>query len=186
MAEVSSEGGGGKPKSGKPRQKKMSLKIDMTPMVDLAFLLLTFFMLTTAFNEPQAMEIPNPHKEVKHPVNVEDVLNVILAPGDRLYYYKGADKDQAQEASFSASDQNYVGNILVKARDLNFKNRAGSDSTRFRFTVLIKPAEGSRYKNLVDIFDELNTANIRSYSLFDPSRDELGMIKELENKGGAQ
>jgi biopolymer transport protein ExbD len=63
MAEVSQGGGGGgHKKGGKVRAKKASTKIDMTPMVDLAFLLLTFFMLTTTFNKPQTMEITMPEK----------------------------------------------------------------------------------------------------------------------------
>jgi biopolymer transport protein ExbD len=182
MAEVNFESGGGKPKAAKPRQKKMSLKIDMTPMVDLAFLLLTFFMLTTAFSKPEAMKISVPPNQKKHPVNVADIVNLILAPGDRLYYYNGTDPAHAKEVSFSPANKNYVGRFLVKAKEDNFKNRAGGDSSRFRFTVLIKPADGSRYKNLVDILDEMHISGIKNYCLMDVSPDELSMIKEREQK----
>jgi hypothetical protein len=143
-------------------------------------------MLTTAFNKPKAMEIPNPHKEVSHPVNEKDILNVILAQGDRVYYYAGIDETHAKEASFSPADKNYLGKILADARDNNLKNRAGSDSLKFRFTVLVKPAEGSRYKNLVDIFDELNTLKIKNYSLMDPSAGELNTIKNLDTKSAVR
>ena len=92
MAEISQSGGGGS-KDGKVRSKKSSTKIDMTPMVDLAFLLLTFFMLTTTFNKPQTMEITMPEKvqkDDKQPmVNEKKVLTVVLGEIDKVYWYVG-------------------------------------------------------------------------------------------------
>src|ERR1043165_5448224 len=90
MAEVSQQGGGGRPKTGKPKGKKQSTHIDMTPMVDLAFLLLTFFMLATSFSKPQSLEIKMPKKDnnVEPPkANWQDVLNLALAPHDKIIYY---------------------------------------------------------------------------------------------------
>ena len=57
MAEIAESGGGGLGKGGKKRAKKQSTRVDMTPMVDLAFLLLTFFVLTSTFSKPKSMEI---------------------------------------------------------------------------------------------------------------------------------
>src|ERR1700755_1207826 len=93
MSEVSQQGGGGGKKDGKVRSKKSSTKIDMTPMVDLAFLLLTFFMLTTTFNKPQTMEITMPEKpkpEDKQPlVNDQKVLTLMLGKDNKIYWYIG-------------------------------------------------------------------------------------------------
>src|SRR6188508_1902508 len=98
MAEIQ-EGGGGGHKGGKKRAKKMSTKIDMTPMVDLAFLLLTFFMLTTTFNKPQTMEINMPTNE-KTPDPTElpasKALTVILGKNDKVYYYQGLNDGKVQ------------------------------------------------------------------------------------------
>lgn len=91
MAEIIESDSGGH-KKGKRRAKKHSTHIDMTPMVDLACLLLTFFILTTAFNEPKIMEIVMPSKEkVKDPPKVDDsrVVNVIMAENDQIFYYNG-------------------------------------------------------------------------------------------------
>lgn len=91
MAEIIENDGGGH-KKGKRRAKKHSTHIDMTPMVDLACLLLTFFILTTAFNEPKIMEIVMPSKEkVKDPPKVDDsrVINLIMAENDQIFYYNG-------------------------------------------------------------------------------------------------
>jgi biopolymer transport protein ExbD len=188
MAEVSSEGGGGKPKSGKPKQKKSSTRIDMTPMVDLAFLLLTFFMLTTSFSKPKTMPIQLPDKQKKEDKKVEinenDVLNIILAPGNRLYYYKGLQTPDVKQASFSVTSDKSIRKILITEQNENFRDRAHGDSSQFKFTVLIKPLEGSKYKNLVDIFDEMNISKIRSYALTDISPAEQKMIDDMEAKAG--
>lgn len=91
MAEIIENEGGGH-KKGKRRAKKHGTHIDMTPMVDLACLLLTFFMLTTAFSKPKVMEIVLPSKEkVTDPPKVDDsrVVNVILAENDQIFFYNG-------------------------------------------------------------------------------------------------
>jgi biopolymer transport protein ExbD len=188
MAEVSSEGGGGKPKSGKPKQKKSSTKIDMTPMVDLAFLLLTFFMLTTSFSKPKTMPIVLPEKpdkpETEIKINDKDVMHLILAPGDRLYYYIGITNPDVKQASYSPTSDMSIRKILKDEQAKNLA-RYGNDPKKYKFTVLIKPVDGSRYKNLVDIFDEMNIASVRSYALTDVTEVELGLIKNLEDQTGA-
>ena len=93
MAEVNTgDDGGGKKKHGKKRAKKSSTRIDMTPMVDLGFLLLTFFILTTTFNKPQAMEINMPTKEKTPEPNLvpaEHTLSILLTDKNVVYWYFG-------------------------------------------------------------------------------------------------
>ena len=90
MAEVSQDSG---KKDGKVRSKKTSTRIDMTPMVDLAFLLLTFFVMTTTLNKPQTMEITMPEKpkeQDKPPVvNEKRVLTLVLGGNNKVYWYLG-------------------------------------------------------------------------------------------------
>lgn len=94
MAEIAEEGGGGHGKEkGKKRAKKPSARIDMTPMVDLAFLLLTFFVLTSTFSKPKTMEIsypakPDPNENIKPP-EVKNGLTLILTKDNKIFYYKG-------------------------------------------------------------------------------------------------
>lgn len=95
MAELNTDdGGGGKKKHGKKRAKKSSTRIDMTPMVDLGFLLLTFFILTTTFNKPQAMQLTMP-KKVDDPtikpntVDDDHTLNVLMTKNNTVYWYFG-------------------------------------------------------------------------------------------------
>ena len=91
MAEIQqqADSGGG----GKKRAKKMSTKIDMTPMVDLAFLLLTFFMLTTTFNKPNVMQVTMPVKpkpdDPPSEIKSSNAMTLILGEANKVYYYEG-------------------------------------------------------------------------------------------------
>jgi biopolymer transport protein ExbD len=160
MAEIQPKGDGGG-KGGKKRAKKMSTKIDMTPMVDLAFLLLTFFMLTTTFNKPQTMEINMPVKDVKEEERNElkesEALTVILGKNDKIYYYQGMNNGTKQP-DLKTTDYSDKG-IRQVLLDLG--------RTIPKLTVLIKPVKTARYKNIVDILDEMNITNTRRYALVD-------------------
>src|ERR1043166_7954188 len=92
MAEIQGGGGEGGKKGGKVRSKKTSTRIDMTPMVDLAFLLLTFFVLTSTFAKPKTMEINYPAKPDPHdpPPKINNAITFLLTKDDGIYYYYGA------------------------------------------------------------------------------------------------
>ncbi len=169
MAEVSQGGGGGgHKKGGKVRAKKASTKIDMTPMVDLAFLLLTFFMLTTTFNKPQTMEITMPEKpkeEDKLPeVNEKKVVTLILGANDKVYWYHGITDPEVKVTDFSA---NGIRKVLLT-----------QNSQVPGMIILIKPSEESRYKNMVDILDEMNITNMQRFALVKITQEDKDLVKE--------
>jgi len=92
MADVNTGDGGGHGKHDKKRAKKSSTRIDMTPMVDLAFLLLTFFVLTSTFSKPKAMEInypADPDPKDPKPPKINNAITFILTKEDGIYYYPG-------------------------------------------------------------------------------------------------
>src|SRR3954471_5791787 len=108
MAQMeTSDGGGGKHKGG-VRSKKMSTRVDLTPMVDLAFLLITFFMLTTTMNKPKAMELNMPKKvddpELMQDVSECQVLHVILDTLDQVWYYEGLKVAGLQKTTFAGEE----------------------------------------------------------------------------------
>jgi len=168
MAEISDSGGGHGKKGGKIRAKKMSTKIDMTPMVDLAFLLLTFFMLTTTFNKPVTMELIMPEKpSEKDPppeVNEKKVLTLVLGKEDKIYWYIGITKPDVEVTDFSAAG---VRKIIRQYQQ-----------TIDKLLVLIKPSDESRYKNVVDILDEMNISAVKRYALVDVDKHDLQLIKD--------
>ena len=165
MAEINQSGG---KKDGKVRSKKTSTRIDMTPMVDLAFLLLTFFVMTTTLNKPQTMEITMPEKpknDDKPPVvNEKRVLTLVLGQNDKIYWYLGITDPKVEVTDFSS---NGVRNILMR------ENAAIKD-----MVVLIKPSDESRYKNVVDILDEMNISNVGRYALVEITDVDKELVKE--------
>ena len=175
MAEIQEKGG----KGGKGKPKKQSTKIDMTPMVDLGFLLLTFFILTTTFAKPQTMEINMPVKpkteEEKSELKASNALTLLLGANDKIYWYAGLPNEPTapgvQLTNYSASG---LRKIL-----LDRKNNPD-------LVVLIKPMdtdkEKSRYKNMVDVLDEMNITDTRKYAIVpvDP-RDEK-LVEEAKTK----
>ena len=163
-------------KGGKKRAKKMSTKIDMTPMVDLAFLLLTFFMLTTTFAKPNVMQLTMP---VKKTDDVEDTkikasqaMTIVLGKDNKAYYYFGLNtpndktvqKPELKVTNFSASGISQV--ILTRQRQ------------QPEPIILIKPTEDAKYRNMVDILDEMNITNQKKYALVKVPKDDLDLIKE--------
>src|SRR5688500_12165708 len=130
MSEVSQSGGGGKKGGGKVRAKKQSTKIDMTPMVDLAFLLLTFFILTTTFNKPKTMEVTMPDKvkdeAEQTKINENDILNLVLAENNKIYWWIGL----TPPATVTDFSKNGVRKLLLEQNGANPK-----------LMVLIKPKD---------------------------------------------
>lgn len=192
MAEIAQDGGGGHKKGGKVRSKKMSTRIDFTPMVDLGFLLITFFMLTTTLAKPNIMALVMPEKDIKkedvEPVKESKVLTLLLGGNDKVYYYEGITDAKLDSTDFSAEGLRKV--ILDKmdkvkgqfgTETYKKKNKEGVEEERTDgsfINVLIKPTKDSRYKNLVDALDEMAICKVRYYVILDVSELEEKFIKD--------
>lgn len=190
MAELDTGGGGGK-KGGKPRGKKASTRIDMTAMVDLAFLLLTFFVLTTTISKPNVMPVvippkvdPNDKEEVEPPKVAETkILTLILGQSDLIYAYPGIldpESGKIPEVSTIDFDPKKL-RTLIKERQNIVKAQFGDAK---ELIVLIKPLSTSRYNNMVDILDEMNISEVKKYTLAELNDNERKFIiaeKEPDN-----
>jgi len=168
MAEISQDGGG--KKGGKKRSKKASTKIDMTPMVDLGFLLITFFMLTTTLAKPVVMELNMPDKtetEEKSPVKMSETLTVI-PDAEKVYYYQGLPTDattQIQKTDYS--------NKGIRTVLFDLKKRIGDN-----FTIVIKASKGAKYKNMVDLLDECAITGNKRYAILEIDPATEGLVKK--------
>jgi biopolymer transport protein ExbD len=198
-------------KGGKRKAKKHSTRIDMTPMVDLMCLLITFFMLTTAFSKPKVMVITmpektdNPDDKNRPEIPKNRTLNILLTEGHKVYYYIGiadpkkpAELPQLIKTDFSKDGIRKF--LLIKNKDLFTKiaeyrdkrvtgkievadTTADSEIKKLKKEdqkgpiVLIKADEKTKYKDMVDIIDEMAICNIASYAVVDPSPIELEMLK---------
>lgn len=172
MAEIQEKGNSGKG-GGKKRAKKSSTKVDMTPLVDLAALLITFFMLTTTFNKPNTMEINMPvdpeNEEEQIALKASNAMTIILGENDNLYYYFGlaADNPEVEETDYS-------GNGIRKV--LTSPEVKGND----KMTVMIKAMDASRYKNVVDILDELKITDTRKFALVEYSDADIELFAQQQ------
>jgi biopolymer transport protein ExbD len=189
MAEIAQDSGGGK-KGGKVRSKKMSTRIDFTPMVDLGFLLITFFMLTTTLAKPQILALVMPEKDIKkediEPVKESKVLTLLLGAEDKVYWYEGITDAKLDSTDYSAEG---VRNVILKKMDkvkeqfglddYKKKNKEGveEDLQGSYINVIIKPMKTARYKNLVDALDEMAICKVRYYVILDVSPLEEAFIK---------
>jgi len=165
MAEVQQGGGGGHKKGDKVRAKKMSTKIDMTPMVDLAFLLLTFFLLTTTFNKPKTMEVNMPDKvddeTQQTKINENDILNLVLAEDNKIFWWVGLEPP-VNTTNYSKDG---VRKVILQHTRANQK-----------MMVLIKPKDESRYENMVNILDEMDITDTKRYAIVEYSPDDKAII----------
>jgi biopolymer transport protein ExbD len=196
-------GKGGKHK--KVRAKKNSTHIDMTPMVDLAFLLLTFFMLTTTFGKPKTMEINMPVKpdNEENKMEVNNAITLLLSDNDKIYWYFGELKPETKltPTDFSTDgvrkllldyNKNAVEKITSLREQANKTNLADTTLKRMEvdikaekrsLMVLVKTDDKAKFKNVIDALDELNITMVGKYALVDIAQQEYDLIKAM---GGGQ
>jgi biopolymer transport protein ExbD len=168
MAEIQEKSGGG---DGKVRVKKNSGKPDMTPMVDLGFLLITFFMYTTTFSKPNALKLNMPDKnddedQTEQPeVKESNTITILMGKDDKVFWYQKALADVKPEdlTETDYSDEGIRKAILTK------KANAISQEN---FTVIIKPTAEANWKNTVDILDEMAITKCDKYAIVDLEKVE--------------
>jgi len=199
MSEVQqSDSGSSKGKHGKIRAKKNSTHIDMTPMVDLAFLLLTFFMLTTTFGKPKTMEINMPVKDpINKPQEVNNAITMLLTGDDKAFWYYGELKPETKltPTNFSSDgirklllDYNKFAVEQIKDLRAQALTNKMADTTLKRLEVdikgnkrslmvLVKTDDKAKYKNVIDMLDELNICMVGKYALVDIGQQEYDLIK---------
>lgn len=165
---------GGKKGPGVKKVKKASMRVDLTPMVDLGFLLITFFIFTTTMSQPTSMNLSMP-KDTDQPdldtkVKESGSLTLLLGKQNVIYYYYGADPSKMETTGYKD-----VRNIILE------KKRTTPADDLF---IIIKPDKDASYKNAVDVLDEMNIDDISRYAMVDPSPLEYDLIKKTEAAAG--
>lgn len=179
MAELNTGGGGGGHKGGKVRSKKQSTRVDLTAMVDLAFLLITFFMLTTTLAKPQAMDMFMPDKDPKKEDQIKIAdnrsLNLLLGSNNKIEYYMGQAENPLSPPTVVGYGKNGIRKVLLEQSK---KVIAETGDPAKGIIVLIKPSDKSNYRNLVDILDEMKITDIKQYAIGDIAQAEIdGLLK---------
>jgi biopolymer transport protein ExbD len=178
MAEMDTSSGGGHKKGpGVKKSKKLSTRVDLTPMVDLGFLLITFFIFTTTMSQPSAMRLYLPKDtdkpEEQNKVKASGALTLMLGKQDKVYYYEG---ELAPDASnFKTTDFANLRKVIMD------KKRATDEKD---LVVVIKPDNDATYKNTVDALDEMTINDVKRYAMVDISPVEYQLVQKTEQSAG--
>lgn len=187
-----SSGGGHKKGPGVKKGKKLSTRVDLTPMVDLGFLLITFFMYTTTMAKPKTMELNMPSKEKTEEPSVvkkSAAMTILLSKDHRVYYYEGIGDDpenppQLQVTGFKP-EKGIRDAIIAKKKAVDQLKAQGLLGPKDNATFLVKPDDNSTYEDFVAIVDEMNINDARVFAIVDitPQDKEFITLTEAANAG---
>ncbi|MCX6314881.1 MAG: biopolymer transporter ExbD [Chitinophagaceae bacterium] len=178
MAEMDTSSGGGHKKGpGVKKAKKMSTRVDLTPMVDLGFLLITFFVFTTTMSQPTAMAMNEPKDDPDNQLKVKNsgVMTLLLGKDDQVYYYYGELVDP--NTQFKGSNFKEIRQLIADKRNA---------TPMGDLMYIIKADKESTFKNAIDILDEMTISNVPPghYAEVDMSEGEAKLIKMTEDANG--
>ena len=197
---------------GVKKAKKLSTRVDMTPMVDLGFLLITFFIFTATMSSPTTLPLNMPKDvdddEKKTEVKQSGVLTIILGKGNQVYYYEGQLEVSEGKNNFKSSNFKDIRKIIIdKKKDVMSRFNAATVDPEscaaekalakkngdpdwenackdMDFVVIIKPNEEATYKNTVDILDEMAINQVKRYAMVKVLEDENKLVKATEAGNG--
>lgn len=157
-------------KNEKPRRKSLSTRVDLTPMVDLGFLLITFFVFTTTLNEPKVMDLEEPKGDVSQPVPESGSLTFLLSKDHSIYYYFG------QLPDFNSLDQIKYTNFQEVRKIITQKKNS---TPEHKLMFVIKSTDETKFSDIVDILDEMSICGIKPghYAEIEPTSVEIELLR---------
>lgn len=165
-------------KSGKVRSKKASTRVDMTPLADLGFLLITFFMFATTFSKPNVMGLNMPPKvedtdeDQKPPeIDLTNSISIVIG-GDNTLFWHQKEKNKVVADELNVTDYTRDG---IRKEIISARQRATKPEN---FTVIIKPTDESNYENLVNVLDEMEITESSRYGIVDLDPNEIQAYEE--------
>src|SRR5258705_60101 len=215
MASIDEGGGGGHKKGeGVKKAKKLSTRVDMTPMVDLGFLLITFFIFTTTMSSPTTMELYMPKDTDKdedlNKAKASGALTIMLGKDNHIYYYEGElanDASNFKQGTFSPNSiirgpgdsVLSIRSVIIRKKKWVIDNHQHDEGCKKIWeknggdqkscldkdlVVVIKPGDEATYKNTVDILDEMAINDVKRYAMVDLFPAEKLLIQATEGKSG--
>jgi biopolymer transport protein ExbD len=174
MAEINQPGSASKSK--RTFCIKRSTRVDLTPMVDLGFILITFFIFTSTLSELKVMNIVNPNDKdtsINDPVCASCALTILLGKTNQVYYYEGL----PENATFIPTSYHATGlRKLMTEKKYATMQKRGADE----MVVIIKPGKQSQFKNLVDVMDECAISEVKKYYIDELSLDDENKMRNIE------
>ena len=209
MASIDTGGGdsGHKKGPGVKKAKKLSTRVDMTPMVDLGFLLITFFIFTATMKSPTSMDLNMPKeadKKDETKIKQSGALTIMLGKDDHVYYYEGELTQDNASAAFKSSTFKDIRQVIIDKKKEVIKNHVHDDKCEEikqkaknhippdpnwqtadldrDFMVIIKPTANATYKNTVDILDEMTINAVKRFAMVKISDTEKDLVEKTEGK----
>jgi biopolymer transport protein ExbD len=165
-------------RAGVRRAKKHSLKMDLTPMVDLGFLLISFFVITTQLTEPRAALINMPHDGIGTEVPRSASLTILIGEANKVFFYHGDWEGAIRNNEIIATTLDLktgLGKIIREKQQWLDRNPVNGED-RKGLMVLIKAGEKADYSQVIDVLDEMLINNVKKYAIIDPTPEELNYI----------
>lgn len=177
MAELDTSSGGGHKKGpGVKKAKKLSTRVDLTPMVDLGFLLITFFIFATTLSQPTTMGLAMPKDDVKDQdltkIKESGALTILMGKANQVYYYFGMDPTKLQSSTY------------LQIRDVILKKKQNTPADDLFITL--KPDQDATYENVVNMLDEMTIDDISRYSMDNANDVEDLVVQKTEQANGIQ
>ena len=168
MAELTTSGNSGR----KGRRRTMTPRIDLTAMVDLAFLLIAFFIMTTTLAKPKAMDLAMPVKGPKGAVSESNTMSVCLGKDNQVMWYMGMPEKPMTVPQLVNFRKTGLRAILIA------KGKEVTQTLHKPMFVILKPSDHSDYTGFVAALDEFNITSIQSYAVSDITPKDIEMLKQ--------
>ncbi len=167
-----------KQRAGVKRMRKNNMRIDMTPMVDLGFLLITFFVFTAELSTLTAMDIAMPKDSNKGESEIGESYALTIIPnGEKMFYYEGFfDKAKKENKVFEITATD-LRKVIIKKKN-RLSNKAIYKEGREGLMLMLKPTEIANYKSVIDVLDECTIGEVKKYALMKLSTEEKNWLKE--------
>ncbi|HTI91265.1 MAG TPA: biopolymer transporter ExbD [Puia sp.] len=171
MAEINTQAGNPHNRGGR-RSKKLSTRVDMTPMVDLGFLLITFFVVTTTWSKAHVTKLNMPADGPTSTIGNNAALTVIPVAGNKLFYYHGEWSEALRKGSYGTTGYGLNGGIgdIIRAKQIAMDH--SYKGGRKELMLLIKPSPDASYGNVVSLLDETAINDVKRYALVDLTAEE--------------
>lgn len=166
----------------KIRSKKLTIKVDLVPMVSVSFLLIIFFMLTKELSKPQSMDLGMPNQggcggEICGGFGENRTLSLLLGDNNKIISYSGIFENPIDSPKEFKYGKDGIRKELIRK---NQQIKEYSGDSRKGLIVIIKPSSKSNFKNLVDVLDEMAITKIATYAVVNEySADETKLLAKF-------
>lgn len=171
MAEINTPAGNTHKRGGR-RSKKLSTRVDMTPMVDLGFLLITFFVLTTTWSRAHVAKLNMPAEGPASEAGNSAALTIVPIAGNKVFYFHGEWSDALRKGSYGTTGYEFNGGIGDVIRDKQIAMDRSYKGGRKEMVLLIKPSPEASYGNVVSLLDETTINDVKRYALMNLTSEE--------------